>query len=317
MVFLDGRTTAGAFSIRSYEQTGDYSANLSINYTAAPTNNAPVINLDTESPTDESTDNSAPITISVDIDDSDGDSIDWWLNASEDGNRSYYNVDSGTDSDGDYTISESFDGSDYNATYYWMVHVTDGTDSDTEYFSFQIEQNSWDSTGWLTADTCTAVGWLNAAGDGVPVASDLNADDSAYAKDTLTSSTDTGYLNLTDFDVSIPSGSDIHSVQVKIIEYANQGSVVYHNYSKLLDASGSPTGDNITTGNDGIIVLQATYETNLLPLNGSTECDWGASLTETMVEDTDFGVSLKWGFDGGGGREVRVDYVAINITYSE
>ena len=289
----------------------DY-VNVKVTYSEPP-NYPPVIDTDTESPTNQSSSNSAPITLSVDIDDADDDSIEWWLNVSEDGGYNYVNLAHDTDPDGDYTISESFSGSDYNATYYWKVEVIDGEGgSDSEIFHFQIEDSPYENTTWYNATALTTTdSWIGALAN-------VQNNDSLYLLGSLGQDDNTGYINVSDFDIDVPSGVEIKGVQFFIIDKSNDNDIVYYNTTQLLGSSGTPIGDDLTDYPNKIYVhLTKTYRD--LPFNGTVISIWNASLTESIVESSNFGLSLNFArHDGAGGnRGVYIYYIACKVYYTE
>lgn len=128
-----------------------------------------------------------------------------------------------------------------------------------------------------------------------------------FADDGSISSVVTGsqshYLIASGFGFSVPAGSIILGVTVKIEGYTDFSTPQLR--TNLQDNNGSLTGSaKFASMSGGAVYTVYTY--------GSTSDLWGASLTPAIVNDADFGVRI-WVESIS---DVRVDYVTIAVEYT-
>ena len=119
----------------------------------------------------------------------------------------------------------------------------------------------------------------------------------------------TGFIGASNYGVSLPSGSTIDGVEVRI-EAADSGGVGSPgiiNFVALLD-NGSLLG---TAKNPGTSVTT----TDAFYTFGNSGDTWSASLTESKVEETTFGAFMQMSSTGSNNH--RVDVIQINVHYTE
>ncbi len=111
------------------------------------------------------------------------------------------------------------------------------------------------------------------------------------------------YLVAKNFGFAIPSGSAILGITVRVnASESSAGSETLN--ARLQDAAGALTGTGKTASLNGTSKTVYTY--------GSTADVWGASLTDTVVNDVDFGVRL-WFTTS---HNVAIDYVTLAVEYT-
>ncbi len=134
---------------------------------------------------------------------------------------------------------------------------------------------------------------------------------SPYATALIGGGATTNYLQATNYNFAIPSGSTINGITVAINRMASgpSPSNVSDNVVNLI-RGGSVTGNNKATGTAWPVSLEtATY-------GGSADL-WGSSWTAANINGTDFGVYLS-AYNGnvGGTRDVTVDTIQVTVNYT-
>lgn len=121
----------------------------------------------------------------------------------------------------------------------------------------------------------------------------------------------TNDLHIKNFGFSIPINAAIRKVVAKITTKFNHGGT----YTYQLDAALTDTSGN-RIGN--------SYVDSSIPNNTKTTVNinnygvWGAALTPAIVNDTNFGIRIKYTGESDGEAFVAgIDYVTLIITYSE
>lgn len=124
--------------------------------------------------------------------------------------------------------------------------------------------------------------------------------------DATCNATGSDYLVARQFGFSIPAGSTIQGVLVRV-EASEHSTGTEPLLAQLQDASGALIGSSKSTSNQGSIsgTAKAVYT------YGSTSDVWGATLDSTIVNDVDFGVRL-WFTTA---HDVRIDYVTLAVEY--
>lgn len=112
------------------------------------------------------------------------------------------------------------------------------------------------------------------------------------------------YLVARNFGFTLPAGSTINGVTVRIEASEHSGGTESLN-ARLQDDSGTLIGSSKAQTISGTTKAVYTY--------GSTSDLWGATLNTTIVNDADFGVRF-WFTTA---HDVRIDFVTVAIEYTE
>lgn len=115
------------------------------------------------------------------------------------------------------------------------------------------------------------------------------------------------YLVARNFGFTLPAGAVIGGVLVRV-EASEHSGGTEPLLAQLQDASGALIGNEKTTSNEGSI----SGTTKAVYTYGSTSDVWGATLTQAIVNDADFGVRFRF----NSAHDVRVDFVTIAIEYT-
>ncbi len=122
------------------------------------------------------------------------------------------------------------------------------------------------------------------------------------------------YLKCTNLGFSIPAGASIDGISVEVNckgTKVGTGMIPTFFIVRLIDGAGTIVGDDKGSGS---LPSSFTY-VNF----GSSSDTWSASLTQTDINDTDFGVVVSLSLDGDGGANISkgdVDHVRITVHYS-
>jgi hypothetical protein len=127
------------------------------------------------------------------------------------------------------------------------------------------------------------------------------------ATDATTSTGPSDYLHAYNFGFAIPTGATINGVLVRV-EASEHSGGTEPLLAQLQDASGALFGSSKSTSNEGSISGTA----KLVYTYGSTSDLWGATLTEAIVEDADFGVRVWFATS----HSVNIDYITMAIEYT-
>lgn len=117
----------------------------------------------------------------------------------------------------------------------------------------------------------------------------------------------TDYLVTAGYGFSIPTGSTIRGVTVRV--EAGETGTGTSNYVPQLHSDETPT--LIGSPKSAVTVSGAT---KVISVNGGPTDTWGASLTPAIVNSTGFGATL-WSTDTT--NILQIDYVTIAIEYGE
>lgn len=125
--------------------------------------------------------------------------------------------------------------------------------------------------------------------------------------DATCSGVGSNYLVASNFGFALPAGATISGVFVRV-EASEHSGGTEPLLAQLQDASGALFGSSKSTSNEGSIsgTAKAVYT------YGSTSDVWGATLSEAIVEDVDFGVRF-WFTTS---HDVRIDYVTVALEYA-
>lgn len=115
------------------------------------------------------------------------------------------------------------------------------------------------------------------------------------------------YLVAKTFGFAIPAGATINGILVRV-EASEHTSGTEPLLAQLQDDAGNLTGSSKSAANEGNI----SGTTKAVYTYGSTSDVWGATLTDTIVNDADFGVRL-WFTTA---HDVRIDYVTMAVEYT-
>lgn len=159
-----------------------------------------------------------------------------------------------------------------------------------------------DGTGWTGVVDDPWTNPTNAQG----------ANDSTYASCLTGTGTGVGrtnYLKCTNYSFSIPAGATINGIQAKVNAKVLLGSSLT-DFKVFLIKGGSPqeAGTNQAPGQ-----VISTASTDYV--YGATNDLWGATLTSTDVNASNFGVAVSYQ-EGSIMRTVDVDSVQIAVTYT-
>lgn len=152
-----------------------------------------------------------------------------------------------------------------------------------------------------TTDRSTGTAWTSPG--------NVTADDAADATCNAASLAD--YLHAYNFGFTLPAGSTINGVLVRLEASEHSGGTEAL-LARLVSSAGTdpPTllGTAKSTSNEGAIsgTVKAIYT------YGSTSDLWGATLTESDVESSTFGVVVYFST----GHDVRIDFITMAIEYT-
>ena len=136
--------------------------------------------------------------------------------------------------------------------------------------------------------------------------------DNIYTKvNNLNDQQESHQLNLSNFGIAIPNGATIDGIEVTVEWYAQHDNRVDDEHIFLIDETGSVAGnDGATNGNLTLTENQRTF--------GSNSDLWGLVLSESIVEDPDFGCSIviRKRSNGGGNYDAWIDFVSITVHYT-
>jgi hypothetical protein len=127
------------------------------------------------------------------------------------------------------------------------------------------------------------------------------------ATDATCNATGSDYLVASDFDIDIPTGSTVNGIFVRV-EASEHTSGTEPLLSQLQDASGALFGSSKSTAIEGSI----SGTTKAVYTYGGTSDLWGATITEAIVEDVDFGVRF-WFTTA---HDVRIDFITLAVEYT-
>lgn len=166
-----------------------------------------------------------------------------------------------------------------------------------------MSDTGWKSPGTVVDDSSVGeYSWSNP--------SNAKASDDNYATAySDPSAGDSHYLKATNFGFSIPSGSTIDGILVRIERRCPQTKdVIYDKYVKIIKSNGS-----IGSTNKALATSWGTTDSYFE--YGSSSDKWGETWTYLDINDTDFGVALSVSMDSG--VDAYVDHIQIKVYYTE
>jgi len=162
------------------------------------------------------------------------------------------------------------------------------------------------NTGWVSPGTVTGVSWT--ASDAGTLLNAVTSDDNVWAQ---SAGSNTNYLTCSNFGMSIPGGSTIEGLEVRI-----RCSVVgaYVGTAKI----GCEIGKVIATplGNELTDVFTG-YPPDVDVVFGSAVWLWETSFTVGEVNDTGLSVYVRLASDSVMVSNYQVDQVQMRVHYSE
>jgi len=164
-------------------------------------------------------------------------------------------------------------------------------------------------TGFVVAGTGTDV---TLAGTPWTSPGNITADDATRAlSGNAGTQAITNYLRASNFGFALPAGATIDGIQVRAQRHAATSSMIRDNESSLFNASGIPTGADITGGG-------GAYWSNIadtVVTFGGASTLFGLTPSESDVEDVDWG----WGMsaeDQNGFVSMYCDLMEMKIYYT-
>jgi len=173
---------------------------------------------------------------------------------------------------------------------------------------FVFNASAQSSSGFKTATSVIShsaiglVGWNN-------ILSALFSDGSETTSTALLLGDDTEYLELTNFNITIPAGMVITGIEVEILKSGSNG-ITYSVTDKdvRIIKGGVITGNNLARSGKWPGSEQAfTY--------GSATEDWGTSWTPADINSSNFGVAISAHLGGLLLSTARINAVSINVSY--
>ena len=145
--------------------------------------------------------------------------------------------------------------------------------------------------------------------DGVANACVDNGTDTNVSNNTFDKGDQSYVLYVKDFGFAV-SGT-IDGVTVTLNTWSSTSNHVI-DLCQLLDADGVRAGTNLCDGSP--VTIDSGLTTNVETV-GSTSEKWGNALTDTWVNDADFGVAIGI-LSGNNNANVFIDYVTITVEYT-
>lgn len=118
------------------------------------------------------------------------------------------------------------------------------------------------------------------------------------------------YIKATDFEFSIPDGSNIEGIEITIRKYFQDSGIAQDNEVRIVKSDGSiGTENKAVGGNWPSIPTSFNY--------GSSSDLWDESWSADDINDSDFGVVLSANIFHSGASSADVSWVAITVYYTE
>ena len=140
-------------------------------------------------------------------------------------------------------------------------------------------------------------------------------DDTNYATAFTIGTIQTHYLKATNYGFSLPVGSTVDGIEVKINRKSTESvppDTIFDNAVKIVLADGSIGSENKAVGGEW------PQSDTTITYGGSADL-WSESWSYENINDIDFGVVLTADLSRafGGGVTSSVDYITIQVTYTE
>lgn len=147
-----------------------------------------------------------------------------------------------------------------------------------------------------------ASGWTNS--------SNVYSSNDTYATYSIAADSNSAVLKAQGYGFAIPSGATINGVTVVAEVKASAAGLIRMIHLYLLDTSGNATGTDKTDYS-----YWTTSDVN--HSCGSSSDLWGCALTDTWINNSNFGVSFQaYNGDGAVSRTAYVDYISITVDYT-
>jgi len=141
--------------------------------------------------------------------------------------------------------------------------------------------------------------------------SNIFANDGANSTTSLTPAEFSEKLTAQSFGFTVPGGATIDGILVEIERADTTANLLAVDFRvQLLDASGALVGTN---KKDGVTVWPAAMA---VASYGGASDTWGASPTDGMVNDVDFGVVVSVDTTGGAAATPEVDFIRMTVFYT-
>lgn len=134
-------------------------------------------------------------------------------------------------------------------------------------------------------------------------------DDSAALNSLAVGAPDSQLLYGDTLGFSVPSGATIDGIEARIDASVLTG-VCDDRTARLFDTAGSPKGDDKADATDWA-------STPTLRTYGGTTDLWGASWSDTDVNDADFGFGIAAKFVSGAFASANVDFMQLNVHFTD
>ena len=142
--------------------------------------------------------------------------------------------------------------------------------------------------------------------------SNISANDGANVSAWAIGSNDySNYLNVTGFAFSIPASASITGIEVTIGRYGSQAGSIQDSHIYVMQSGSSAGSDDLadTTGTWPASETPVTY--------GGASNLWGrTNWTPSLINASDFGVSIQATNIGTGNRSASVDYITVTIYFN-
>ena len=136
--------------------------------------------------------------------------------------------------------------------------------------------------------------------------------DSGARADTTSANATTPKLNVSNFNLNIPSNAIINGVEV-IIRHSQSGTATNRKEHTLYLTSGSSVISGCQNKANSSYTIPQSYAT--YTRGGNTDT-WGCNLTPTIVNNSNFGVSYQMRDTSGLSGSLYVDVIQIKVYYS-
>lgn len=169
-------------------------------------------------------------------------------------------------------------------------------------------------TGFLTAGTVvgsngTGTTWSNAT------AVRLASSDNSYATSASSTSSQSRWLQLSNFGFSVPAGAKIDGVEVAIERSISAGGTTITDRDLKLSTEASDANSAFSAGTNKADTSTAWTTTDTTITYGGPTDKWGHDLTPNIVNNSAFGLVFKAQRTAGSGN-AQIDRIQVKIYYT-